>query len=199
MSVAEPSDTFSELILPVATIDPMELVRLSRFNTGEPYFGRSKANRFDDPRFDTASQRFGTCYFGLSLAGAFAETVLRNRTAAGGGFSLTASELERYVIGFEGDSLQVAALFGKSLLTLGGNGALSTITPYDIPQQWSLAIHRHPASVDGFAYVSRHLNTEMAIVLFDRAQPKLRVRSVTRFADTAGALRVTRDFHIRVV
>lgn len=43
-------------------VDPSALVRVSRHDTGEPYFGRSGGCRFDDPR-----KSFGTCYLGFNL------------------------------------------------------------------------------------------------------------------------------------
>lgn len=51
-----------------------KLYRISRYSSGEPYFGRTGANRFDDPTRAKA-RRFGTCYLGLSLEVAIAETM----------------------------------------------------------------------------------------------------------------------------
>jgi len=34
-------------------------------------------------------------------------------------------------------------------------------------------VHNHPDGVDGIRYVSRHLNTEFAVVIFDRAVAKI--------------------------
>lgn len=53
--------------LSTVSLDPCGLWRVSRFAQGEPYFGRSAANRFDDPH-RTAKRRFGTCYLGCSMA-----------------------------------------------------------------------------------------------------------------------------------
>ncbi len=57
--------------LPMVSIEATRLIRLSRFGAGEPHFGRTGANRFDDPS-KPKSKRFGTCYCGLSLQVAMA-------------------------------------------------------------------------------------------------------------------------------
>ncbi len=60
--------------------------------------------------------------------------------------------------------------------------------PYDVPQRWSRALHRHPVGADGLAYMSRHVNTERAVVVFDRAKTKLAAPSYVPLAATKGAL-----------
>ena len=83
----------------------------------------------------------------------------------------------RHIVTFATDTvLTLANLTGASLKTLGADGALSTIMPYDLPQSWSAAIHAHPAAVDGLYYVSRKLNERRAVVVFDRASAKLQGR-----------------------
>lgn len=77
--------------------------------------------------------------------------------------------------------LAVAVLHGLPLKNLGGDGALSTIVPYDVPRQWSLAVHRHPRRVDGFLSMSRHLDTSEALVLFDRAESRLSLSGAVPF------------------
>ena len=198
MSLKQPDVAFSTLVLPVIEVDAAKLVRISRHNSGEPYFGKSGLNRFDDPRGHLPrAHRYGTCYFGFTLACAFAETVLHDRTSDSGGFKLPYTELDRWVARFKAGKLKLAVLTGKHLKRLGGEGALSSIVPYDLPQQWSLAIHKHPATVDGLVYMSRHLNTEEAVVLFDRALGKLTVKSPYKeFQDYSGSLRVLREFNV---
>ena len=49
----------------------MSLKRIGLRNTGESYFGRHAANRFDD-----ANKRFGAGYCGLQLDTALTESVL---------------------------------------------------------------------------------------------------------------------------
>ena len=51
--------------------DARALLRLSRWPATEPYFGKAKVSRFDDPL-----QQYGVAYAAASLEVAFAETVL---------------------------------------------------------------------------------------------------------------------------
>jgi hypothetical protein len=104
--------------------------------------------------------------------------------------------LDRFVLRFDGGELKVVKLYGMSLKKLGGDGLLSTIEPYDIPQAWSQAVHAHSANVDGICYMSKHLNTERAIVLFERARNKLHVTRTTPFPDYPGAARALIDFGV---
>ncbi len=67
------------LSLTTVNVDPAGLIRVSNHNTGEPYFGKSGWNRFDDPHL-VLSARYGTSYFGESLSVAVAETLLHDRT-----------------------------------------------------------------------------------------------------------------------
>lgn len=188
-----PGAHIASATLQTRTIDPSKLVRISRYRTDEPYFGKSGGNRFDNPR-----KRFGTCYFGFSLECAFAETVLHDEIIDTdlGGFPLPRSELERYVLSFTGMPLTVAVLNGASLKKLGGDGSISTTLPYAIPQAWSLEIHRHKNAVDGFIYTSRHLNDQDALVLFSRAKKKITVDTIVPFHDIPGAHEVLNVFGV---
>jgi hypothetical protein len=147
------------------------LLRISKHNSGEPYFGHSMSNRFDAP-----DGSFGTCYCGFTLACAFAETVLHDKAVKpGGGFDVPESLLrERWVVTLEHTGLSLASMHGADLLKVGADGRLSTEIPYDVPQLWSKALYDHPLYLDGFIYGSRRLNDEVAVVLFDRASTKLR-------------------------
>jgi hypothetical protein len=163
-----PAPNFDTLPLRIIAVDPASLCRISWHNTGEPFFARRAANRFDDPEPD-ASRRYGTCYLGLSLVVAFAESVLHNAVPSGGRFEVPKAEIdERYALRFSGPPLRLANLTGSALSILGGNGELSGTPDYTLPQQWSRAVCSHPESVDGFLYVSRLINNGFAVVLFER-------------------------------
>jgi len=150
-----------------------DLYRISRYSSGEPYFGKTANNRFDD-RSRPKKGRFGTCYFGLDLETAIAETVLHDEMPVKGTFFIAYTEIaSRYLVRFKRGSLMLAKLTGVSLKTLGGHGSLSTIIPYDLPQRWAMAVHRHPQCVDGIYYMSRHLNDRPAVVVFERAKARL--------------------------
>ena len=65
MLTAPPSN-FSSQPLTVAEVDPATLLRISKFSSGEPHFGTTAGNRFDDPR-TPMRRRFGTHYAGLGV------------------------------------------------------------------------------------------------------------------------------------
>jgi hypothetical protein len=75
MTLKPPPRNLRELDLATVNIPAVDLFRISKYATDEPYFGRTKANRFDDPT-RTKKRRFGTCYCGLDLETAIAETLL---------------------------------------------------------------------------------------------------------------------------
>ena len=167
---APPSDIATRS-LDLVAISPTLLCRVSRHNTGEPYFGKSGACRFDDATLDVA-QRFGTCYLGFNLTVAFAESVLHDLEPDSLGFSVPTTEISsRFALSFKaqnGNSLKLAKMFGTPLLLLGGHGELSGTHDYTLPQAWANALVAHPEKIDGFIYMSRRLNNDFAVVLFHR-------------------------------
>jgi RES domain len=186
--------------IPVRTVQvsPSRLYRISRYDFGEPFFGRSASNRFDDP-CRTKSKRFGTCYLGLSLEVAIAETILHDEMPIKGRFNVAVQEIEgRHCVRFRGEPLTLVDLTGAALKSLIGTGAISTTIPYDVPQRWSRALHRHPIGADGIVYMSRHVNNERGVVVFDRARAKLGAPSFTALASTHGALRALMNLRVSV-
>lgn len=177
-----PGNSVSTGALSVVMIKPSELVRISGHSTGEPYFGASGKNRFDAPgRIDVArGPEFKACYFGFGLNVAVAETVLHDEVADDGEFRMAPDTLaSKHVITFSGRALKLADLTGAALKRIGGHADLSGTDDYAVTQQWALAVHGNPEIFDGFIYMSRHLNTEKAVVLFDRASAKIRMRKAT--------------------
>lgn len=68
----------------------------------------------------------------------------------GGHFVVPPDELEsKQVVRFQGGVLKLAKLTGTALKRLVGSSEISTIFPYDLPQAWAMALHAHPAKVDG--------------------------------------------------
>lgn len=177
---ASPPGPAQPALLPCSGADQPALpVRISSHSSGEPYFGKWNTNRFDDPSADPTA-RYGTCYLGSSLAVAVAETLLHDRKAIKGRFVVEPSVIRaRYVVRFGGEPLVLANLTGIALKRLGGHAGLTGTSSYATPKRWSAAIHAHPDKVDGFVYMSRHLNDEQAIVLFDRSRHKLHMLSAT--------------------
>ena len=168
MSLKSPATNFSTLPLKIEQISPAALFRISTCSTGEPFFGRGATHRFDDPN-KNPSKRFGTCYLGLSLIVAFAESVLHDAEPENGGFAVPSADIDmRFVHTFTGDKLSLANLTGTALRKLGGNAELTGCADYKISQEWAVAVCAHPAKVDGFLYMSRHVNDSVAVVLFQR-------------------------------
>lgn len=186
MPLEPPSADFSDLSLHVKKVSVTSLKRVGRHHNGEPYFGKHAANRFDDP-----GKRFGTCYCGQQLDTAIAETVLHDELPDKGQFKIRQEDIDsRYLVTFAaGDDdgmLNLADLTGRHLKRLGGDNALSAEHPYDMPQQWSAAVHAHPANVDGFVFVSKQLNDKRAVVVFDRARKKFGTAIYTPLSNASG-------------
>lgn len=172
MPLKPPLPDFSELPLKVKKVSVASLKRIGRHSSGEPYFGKTAANRFDDPH-----KRFGTCYCGRQLDTAIAETVLHDEIPEKGRFKIRQEDIDaRYLVtcaaGADNGMLKFADLTGPHLKRLGGDNSLSAEHPYGVSQQWGAAVQAHPANVDGFVYVSKQLNDKKAVVEFDRAQKK---------------------------
>lgn len=197
MSLKPPPRALSSLSLATRTVPASALYRVSRFASGEPFFGRTASNRFDD-RSLARGGRFGTCYFGLDLQTAIAETVLHDAVAVRGKFSVPWDELaSRQLVRLKGGApLVLADLTGVALKTLGGEGSLSTITPYRLAQSWAMAVHRHPQQVDGILYMSRHLNDRQAVVVFDRAGAKLGTATYTPLPRARGVMEAVAGLRI---
>ncbi|HEX8614458.1 MAG TPA: hypothetical protein VF800_24530 [Telluria sp.] len=87
-------------------------------------------------------------------------------------------------------------LTGKHLKKLGGHADLAGTVDYAVTQQWSLAVFNNPGNFDGFIYMSRHLNTEIAVLLFDRAKPKVQLATVSSLMGTSGFAAAARMFGI---
>jgi hypothetical protein len=164
-----PKPCFSAYKLRIIRVDPGRLIRISTHKTGEPFFNNSGRNRFDDP-----ARKYKTCYFGFKLSTAICETLLHDTDPVDGYFNIHMPRLMNHnVYRYHGTHLNLANLTGAFLKRLGLHAELSGTSFYDKPQKWSEAIHNHPSNVDGFLYMSRHLNTEKAAVLFDRAKGKI--------------------------
>lgn len=183
--------------LPVVTVRADTFFRVSRYGSGEPFFGRARANRFD-ANHRGRGKRFGTLYCGFGVETALAESVLHDEMPVRGLFQLSASDFQsRFLVRFQhGNDLVLADLTGASLKRMGGDGAISTITPYTLPRQWARAVHDHPAGVDGIRYVSRHLNTEFAAVIFDRAVAKIGAASYVSLPYAPGIVAAVRTLGI---
>jgi len=175
---------------------PSKLVRISRRTENEPFFGTSGANRFDAPSCPVAPE-YATCYFGTTLAVALGETVLHDLTPVGGKFLVPLAELEaQNVLRFGGRLLHLADLTGISLKRIGGHADLAGTDDYSLTQQWALAVYLNSDLLDGFQYMSRHVNNAIAVALFDRTKKKLRLHSHIKLLNEKGFPALAASFRI---
>lgn len=199
MALPPPPADFADLPLHIRNVPVTSLRRVGRHDSGEPYFGKNAANRFDDPR-----KGFGTCYCGQHLDTAIAETVLHDEVPEKGQFKIRQEDIDaRYLVTFaEGagkGELRLADLTGAHLKRLGGDNSLSAECPYDTTQQWAAAVHAHPANVDGFLFVSRQLNNKRAAVVFDRAGAKFGTATYQLLARARGLAQAKKSLGIACV
>ncbi|MFI4940137.1 MAG: RES family NAD+ phosphorylase [Burkholderiales bacterium] len=193
--LALPPSDFDSINVAAASCDPTKLFRVSSHSTGEPFFGSSGVNRFDSP----APPAFSTCYLAYTLPVAIAESVLHDEVPERGIFKLAKTTLEsKFVIRFTGSTLTLANLSGASLKRLGGSADLAGASvDYAITKSWSLAVHGHPANFDGIVYMSRHINTQKAVVLFNRAGPKIQSSTVAKLIEYPEFSKVAKLLGIR--
>jgi len=148
------------------------LVRLSRFERNEPYFGTDALGRFDDPK-----KRFGVCYAADSLETAFAETLLNrpcDRSPGQTPLMVSLSDaMSRHCWTFSrcrhGEELVLINLTGPALKALCGNNDISA-GKFEVSQAWARELFVAEPGADGLLYVSRQNNMRTACALFRRSR-----------------------------
>jgi hypothetical protein len=135
------------------------------------YFDRSQEGRLNAP-----DGTYGVLYAAKTVHGAFAETFLRNP-----GRTLLPTDLlarKAYVTIQVQRQLKLVRLAGPGLARIGATAqVVHGGKPYDSPQAWSKALHRHPGNFDGIAYYARHDDEALCYAIFDRAAGALREAS----------------------
>ena len=94
-------------------------------------------------------------------------------------------------------SLFLANLTGPALFTKGADGSIST-DPFRVPQLWAVKLHEHHQQVDGLLYACRTLNTERAVVVFDRARHKFPSPADGPLVDDADLAEALHDLRVDV-
>ena len=116
-------------------------------------------------------------------------------------FAVPSADIDRrFVHTFTGDKLKLANLTGTALRKLGGNAELTGSANYTISQKWAVALYSHPAKVDGFLYMSRHVNDSVAAVLFQRdhkAKKRMKMISPVALASHIDFLDTIEKFQVR--
>jgi hypothetical protein len=158
----------------VTSLSIPELFRISGFESGEPYFGSSGGNRFDAPECALGAPEYACCYLGFGFDVALAESLLHDAMPKRGKFHISKSEIDRRWVHRFSANLRLFDLSGHLLKRMGGHAGLTGSASYKLPQRWAKAVFDNPLAVDGFVYVSRHLPSGRALVLFDRAKAKLK-------------------------
>lgn len=134
---------------------------MHRHGDAAVHFGRSGANRFDSP--DGA---YGVLYAADSPDACFIETLLRE---PGKDYVAEDEVRARRITEIEiRRDLTLARMHGPGLFRAGASAAAVT-GDHAIAQQWSHAIHRHPAKLDGLSYRSARDNALVCYAMFDRA------------------------------
>ncbi|APL95522.1 RES domain-containing protein [Sphingomonadales bacterium 56] len=163
-------------------------------------FGKTPS-RFSDPRRRIAANRFGLVYLGSSLKVSFLEAILRDeRNGLVGDYPIAETELDARNVAF------VAPTRALTLIDLTGDGPVRMGIPSDVARgatqtlarAWSVAIHDHPAHVDGILYPSR-LNGEVNVAVYDRAVPVLAARATLPLLRARGLARVLDDLKVALV
>lgn len=153
----------------VSPLDVHQLLRLTKFPQSEPFWGKFKSRRFDDP-----AQIFGTTYAAPTMDVAFAETILRTKGHFIGNEWIVDESMidERFVVRFQRPIrpvLQLLNLTGSNLKALGLNNDLCATDDYLESMTISATVHAQLPDVDGLLYVSRQMNSGLAVVLYERS------------------------------
>ncbi len=112
-------------------------------------------------------------YAAKAAHGAFAETFLRNP-----GLTQLPTDLlarKAYVTLEILRPLKLVKMAGQGLARIGATAqVVHGGKPYDSPQAWSGALHRHPGQYDGIAYNARHDDEALCYAIFERAAGAVR-------------------------
>jgi hypothetical protein len=123
-------------------------------------------------RFDAPSDEFGVLYASQSFDACVAETIVRDQFVGGSlPLVLDIARIEaRSVSTLTTPTGKLRLVDLTAPLThLGFTAQVLSDPVYLAPNQWSRALHAHPASVDGIYFRSRYAN-EASIAIFDRVE-----------------------------
>lgn len=164
-------------VLPVVSHRDV-LIRIYALARAPDFWGTTTLNRFDAP-----AGEFGVLYAAADRHGAFIETY-------GDTLDRTITEDSLAVRGWAQITpvrpLRLVDLSGNGLARIGADGRLCD-GDHTVAQRWSLALWRHPASVDGLYYRARHDPSRMSVALFDRAATAVHVVPDGRLMDSRHA------------
>lgn len=181
MAGSPPTSDFARVDLVIAPIYAGKTFgRIHRKAYPDPLGYGKNATRFSDPRRRKPENRFGVLYLGASLKICFLETVLRDRRdGLVGEIEIAESELtdRHYSEVSIRERLHLVNFDDDGLLQMGIPTDVARGRNQTLARKWSVAIHEHPATVDGIIYPSR-LNNETNLAIYDRAIAKLAAKDI---------------------
>jgi len=196
-----PPANLDRIDLPAVSVNPAELLRLFPLGANPIHFRVAKKSE-RAYRFDAPSAEYGVMYCAFSLEVCFAETLLRTRSyrvPADQATLIDEAELRsKGIVRLGGRRLTLADLTGSALARVHCDGSISTVPRYTIPRQWALAVWQHPKRVDGLRYVSRFINSQMAVALFDRCADRLQAAETSPLVDHPELPRVLDLFNVGI-
>ena len=154
--------------LPIDTIKPgAQWVRIHSSHREALWFGPAlgmpPVHRFDDP-----SGEYRTCYLSTRIAGAFAETFLRNPPVRVLALSDLATRRVSTVEVLR--KIRLVPLYGPALSRIGVTAEIVNQKAYGRSRHLARGLWRHSNRPDGIIYRCRHDDSAFSIALFDRAR-----------------------------
>ncbi len=136
---------------------------------GPIFFGRTGECRFDAPPPERA---YGVLYLAADVHCAFVETFGHGHVGRGRLVTTEALSAKRLVEVRFTRPLRLVDLTESGLARIGADLRLCA-GDYDVAQQWSGALHDHPAAPDGLLYRSRHDPGRLCAAVYDRAEAEV--------------------------
>lgn len=167
-----PPPDFDKRDLPVVALalDVDPLYRIHR-TVRDPVFFNHPSVTGATYRFDSPDNAYGVLYAAETLEVCLQETLIRD-TFHGQALPFLIDEQEVAVRAFsrlctESGKPLILADLTAGLTWLGGDARIWTTADYTGPNQWSKAVHDHPANIDGMLFISR-FSQQPAIAIFNR-------------------------------
>jgi len=167
----DPPEDIDRRKLPIVTkLGKSQLYRVHLSHKDAVFFGKSGANRWDDPK-----GQYGVLYTGIDEYCAFIE-VFGHAT---GVRLIEEDDLEKRGMSIipVARPLRLVDLRGKGLARIGADSRICDCD-VEISKRWSRAFFSHPSRPDGVLYRARHDPSRFSVALFERAGKKLGLEQV---------------------
>lgn len=163
--------------LPLTSPRDALLLRIcsTAFADKEPCFRATRSYRFDDPE-----GKFETLYCAASFATCYHETVIRERRIDPATNRIVipralhdSRSLSLLLVDWS--RLRVVQLCDEGAQRLGYDASMLMGADYEPTQALARTLYEHPEALHGAVYRSRFDMRALAVVLFDRARPHVRL------------------------